>query len=385
MYRKPEPRGVRGDFLVSRPTPAGRHARHCPGCGGRIVQVPPTERRVQDEARAHPCTTNRGGSRPVDKTWLSPKDPASTVYESSGGHGGSARLLGSSGVVRAEHSDIDDPPCWPWRRQPRRAPRRRPRVAVAGDCGCRRISAVPVCSWPRWSRRISTRSAHGIGHGHTRVFMDTIDNKAVIRSCRLPHRTPRIRSPRHARPPGIAVEPRVGCLSCHRIWHTVAGPSVAAVDPIAAFATRLALCVEDAGANRRHDSSYRARLRHRTGGAGVLTWFGWTSCLTAVSCTVRSPCNASSATRFLKSAVNRRRRLVAIPVPPEGSGIHLNRLSEKAGPPHFLTAPNRRSNRTSDVRRTQHSAISSTAAPQPAQCPFSMRRFVRRSGTSMSY
>ena len=36
---------------------------------------------------------------------------------------------------------------------------------------------------------------------------------------------------------------------------------------------------------------------------------------------------------FLKSAVNRRRRLVAIPVPPEGSGIHLSSLSEKAGPP----------------------------------------------------
>ena len=45
------------------------------------------------------------------------------------------------------------------------------------------------------------------------------------------------------------------------------------------------------------------------------------------------PRNASSATRFLKSAVNRRRRLVAIPVPPEGSGIHLDWLSEKAGPP----------------------------------------------------
>ena len=43
----------------------------------------------------------------------------------------------------------------------------------------------------------------------------------------------------------------------------------------------------------------------------VLTWFGWTSCRAAISCTVRSPRNASSATRFLKSAVNRRRRLVA--------------------------------------------------------------------------
>ncbi len=39
----------------------------------------------------------------------------------------------------------------------------------------------------------------------------------------------------------------------------------------------------------------------------VLTWFGWTSCRAAISCTVRSPRNASSATRFLKSAVNRPR------------------------------------------------------------------------------
>ena len=63
----------------------------------------------------------------------------------------------------------------------------------------------------------------------------------------------------------------------------------------------------------------------------VVTWFGWTSCRAAISCTVRSPRNASSTTRFLKAAVNRRRRLVVIPVPPQGSGIHLSRLSEKAG------------------------------------------------------
>ena len=69
----------------------------------------------------------------------------------------------------------------------------------------------------------------------------------------------------------------------------------------------------------------------------VLTWFGWTSCRAAISCTVRSPRNASSATRFLKSAVNRRRRLVAIPVLPEGSGLHLSRLSENAGPPQLLS------------------------------------------------
>ena len=31
---------------------------------------------------------------------------------------------------------------------------------------------VPVRSWPRWSRRIPTGIAHGIGHGHARVFME---------------------------------------------------------------------------------------------------------------------------------------------------------------------------------------------------------------------
>ena len=30
------------------------------------------------------------------------------------------------------------------------------------------------------------RIAHGIGHGHARVFMESIGNKAVIRSRRLP-------------------------------------------------------------------------------------------------------------------------------------------------------------------------------------------------------
>ena len=66
----------------------------------------------------------------------------------------------------------------------------------------------------------------------------------------------------------------------------------------------------------------------------VPTWFGWTSCLAAIACTVRSLRNASSATRFLKSAVNRRRRFVVIPVPPQGPGIHLSRLSERPRPPH---------------------------------------------------
>ena len=31
---------------------------------------------------------------------------------------------------------------------------------------------VLVRTWPRWSRRIPTRIAHGIGHGHARVFME---------------------------------------------------------------------------------------------------------------------------------------------------------------------------------------------------------------------
>ena len=65
----------------------------------------------------------------------------------------------------------------------------------------------------------------------------------------------------------------------------------------------------------------------------VPTWFGWTSCLAAIACTVRSLRNASSATRFLKSAVNRRRRFVVIPVPPQGPRIHLSRLSERPRPP----------------------------------------------------
>ena len=69
------------------------------------------------------------------------------------------------------------------------------------------------------------------------------------------------------------------------------------------------------------------------------TWFGWTSCLAAIACTVRSPRNASSATRFLKSAVNRRRRFVVIPVPPQGPGIHLGRLSENPRPPHCSRCP----------------------------------------------
>ena len=33
---------------------------------------------------------------------------------------------------------------------------------------------VPVRSRPRWSRRIPTRIAHGIGHGQTPVFMESL-------------------------------------------------------------------------------------------------------------------------------------------------------------------------------------------------------------------
>ena len=63
---------------------------------------------------------------------------------------------------------------------------------VTGKSGMRPSGIpVPVRSWPRWSRRIPTRIAHGIGHGHARVFMDPIGNKAVTRSWRLPHRTSR--------------------------------------------------------------------------------------------------------------------------------------------------------------------------------------------------
>ena len=38
---------------------------------------------------------------------------------------------------------------------------------------------VPVRSRPRWSRRIPTRIAHGIGHDYAWVFMDSIGNKAA--------------------------------------------------------------------------------------------------------------------------------------------------------------------------------------------------------------
>ena len=43
----------------------------------------------------------------------------------------------------------------------------------------------------------------------------------------------------------------------------------------------------------------------------VLTWFGCTLCLAAISWTVLSPRSASSATRALKSAENRRRFVIS--------------------------------------------------------------------------
>ena len=43
----------------------------------------------------------------------------------------------------------------------------------------------------------------------------------------------------------------------------------------------------------------------------VLTWFGCTLCLTAISWIVLSPRSASNATRALKSAENRRRFVIS--------------------------------------------------------------------------
>ena len=41
------------------------------------------------------------------------------------------------------------------------------------------VPVVPVRSWPKWSRRIPTRIAHGIGHGHARVFMESLWQQGV--------------------------------------------------------------------------------------------------------------------------------------------------------------------------------------------------------------
>ena len=57
----------------------------------------------------------------------------------------------------------------------------------------RRVTCVPVRSWPRWSRGIPTEITRGIGHGHARVFMESHwQQGGLTRSWRLPHRTPRI-------------------------------------------------------------------------------------------------------------------------------------------------------------------------------------------------
>ena len=80
---------------------------------------------------------------------------------------------------------------------------------------------------------------------------------------------------------------------------------------------------------------------------------------------------ASSATRFLKSAVNRRRRFVVIPVPPQGPGIHLSRLSEKPRPPQ-TSAPEARRGRG---RR----AVCPRENPVRTRRPYTARLAIRRS------
>jgi len=59
------------------------------------------------------------------------------------------------------------------------------------DASCMRIP-VPFRSRPKWSRRIPTGIARGIGHGHASVFMKSHWQQGGIRSWRLPHRTPRV-------------------------------------------------------------------------------------------------------------------------------------------------------------------------------------------------
>ena len=58
--------------------------------------------------------------------------------------------------------------------------------------GSRMRIPVPVRSWPRWSRRIPTGIAHGIGHDHARVFMKSLWRQGGYPKWRSPHRTPRI-------------------------------------------------------------------------------------------------------------------------------------------------------------------------------------------------
>ena len=62
------------------------------------------------------------------------------------------------------------------------------------------------------------------------------------------HRTPSIPLHRGARPPDTAVEPRVGRLSCRRIWHTLARTFGRRRQPCCRFRDRArTLCVEDSG------------------------------------------------------------------------------------------------------------------------------------------
>src|SRR5450432_2134510 len=62
-------------------------------------------------------------------------------------------------------------------------------------------------------------------------------------------------------------------------------------------------------------------------------WVGCSSCLVSRSATVRWPWIASSATLALNSAVNRLRVLMVDH--PLRHQIHLNRLSQKPGPPQM--------------------------------------------------
>ena len=62
----------------------------------------------------------------------------------------------------------------------------------------------------------------------------------------------------------------------------------------------------------------------------VLTWFGCTMCFAAISGIVRSSRNASSATLALNQSENFRRFVISVFL--HRVGIHLNRLSDFAGP-----------------------------------------------------
>ena len=63
---------------------------------------------------------------------------------------------------------------------------------------------VPVRSRPRWSRRIPTRIAHGIGHDYAWVFMDSIGNKAV--NPKLAESAPNARSKANYCPPSEVID-----------------------------------------------------------------------------------------------------------------------------------------------------------------------------------